>query len=162
MPVTPADLPHLARRFLGHLRARPLSPAEQLAAGRMLREPELSLFWGMARQDQRHSFDVAMAVVAAAPSDHELARAGLLHDVGKRHSTPGAIARSVATLIEMARLPLPPRYAAYRRHGPIGAAELEAAGAESIVVDFARHHPGPAPPGVDQGRWKILLDADRA
>lgn len=156
------DLPHLARRFFGVLRAAPLRPGEQARIAGWLHPSEAKLFWDQAPADQRHAFDVAMTVATARPGDAELVKAALLHDVGKRHVRLGAFGRSLATLMEMARLPLPARYRRYREHGALGAEDLVGIGLSGIIVEFARRHPGPAPHGVEPSRWQALLAADNA
>ena len=85
---------------------------------------------------------------------------GLLHDVGKRASRTGAVSRSIGTLFDSMGFPITSRMGAYRRHGSIGADELAGLGCDPLAVAFARHHPGPAPDGVDPTRWSVLLDAD--
>ena len=102
----------------------------------------------------------ARKLAAEFPQDRELVRAGLLHDVGKHRVRISAFGRTFATLADLAGLPLPARYRTYRNHGPIGATDLEAVGATGLVVDFARHHPGPPPADVDTTRWSALLAAD--
>ncbi len=110
--------------------------------------------------DQRHALDTAYAVARRLEGDEAAIRAGLLHDVGKRHSRAGSLARSAATILDALGLPLPAPWRTYRDHGPRGADELEAAGAELLVVAFARHHHGQPPPGIDPGIWRALTDAD--
>jgi hypothetical protein len=159
--VSPA-LPHLARRFFGVLVAAPLRPGEQAAAGALLRPAERGLFWGQPAADQRHGLECARAVQAACPGRRDLARAALLHDLGKRQAGLGAVGRSIATALAAARLPVPGRFAAYREHGPLGATELEAAGAEPLVAAFARHHHGERPAGIAAEDWDALRRADHA
>ena len=126
----------------------------------MLADREATLFWGQGGPDQRHALDVARRVLVKRPGDRAAARAALLHDVGKRAVGLGALQRSLATVMIRLGLPLGEGFRAYRDHGSIGARDLEAAGAEGLVVAFARHHPGPVPPDVDAEQWDVLLEAD--
>ena len=151
---------HLIRRFCGFLVARPLGPGEQASVHELLTATEATLFWDQQHQDQRHALEVAERVGAASGDDRAALRAALLHDVGKRHSRLGAVSRALATLLDAAGLPMPARFTAYRAHGPLGARELAGIGCEALVVQFARWHPGPAPAGVEAGRWETLVDAD--
>jgi hypothetical protein len=153
-------LAHLARRFFQVMAARPLAPAEQAEAADLLRPEETALFWSMAVADQRHAFDCARWVADRAPGRKDLIRAALLHDVGKRHAPLGLWRRSLVSGLELVGLPVPRRHAAYLAHGPVGARELESAGAEEVVVVFARDHHQPAPPGVDPSDWAVLSEAD--
>ena len=125
-----------------------------------LRPEEQAIFWGQGVADQRHGYQTARSVERRLPDDLEAVRAGLLHDTGKRHSTIGAVRRGVATVLGAARLPAPRSWRTYLDHGPIGSADLDAAGAGSLVVAFARYHPGPAPAGLDGERWRVLLESD--
>jgi hypothetical protein len=155
-------LPHLVRRFFAVLRSAPLGPMEQAAVAHLLRPAEWDLFWAQPRADRRHALECAQAVAAHRPGRVDLARAALLHDIGKRHAGLGALARSLATALGLLRLPRPARHAAYLGHGPAGAAELEAAGAESMVVAFARHHHTGRPEEIDAADWAELCRADRS
>lgn len=126
----------------------------------LLTAEEAGLFWRQQESDQRHALAVARWVLRLRPGDRVAGKAALLHDVGKRHSRLGPAARSLATVLDVLGLRMPRRWRMYRRHGPLGAADLEGLGCESIVVLFAAHHPGPAPAGVDEERWNALLQAD--
>lgn len=152
---------HLVRRFFGVLGAEPLQPGEQAWVASLLHPAEWALFWGQAAADQRHAFACARAVGAALPERDDLARAALLHDVGKRHAGLGALRRSLATTLGVLRLPVRGRLAAYLAHAATGAADLAAAGAEPLVVDFARYHHGPRPEGLPAADWDVLCRADR-
>ena len=110
--------------------------------------------------DQRHGLETARKLAAHSPDDLELIRAGLLHDVGKGTVRISAFGRTWATLGDLLGLPLPARYRNYRNHGPIGGTALAANGAEELVVAFATQHPAGPPPGFDQARWQLLLEAD--
>jgi hypothetical protein len=151
---------HLARRFFGHLRARPLSPVEQDRVAAVLEPETAHLFFRQAAPDQRHALEVAQRVSSARPDDREAFVAALVHDVGKAESAIGPVARSMATVIAALRLPLPDAWRRYRDHGALGAAALEAVGAPALAVAFARYHPGPPPPGVDPATWADLAHAD--
>lgn len=151
---------HLVKRFFGHVTAPGLTPNEQQSVHDRLDPVAAELFWAQSIADQRHAFEVAVAVDTALPGDDEAFVAALLHDVGKRHTALGALRRSIATVLDGAGLPMTTPMHRYRLHGPIGAAELSAAGFDGIIVAFAAHHPDPAPDGIDEERWQALLEAD--
>lgn len=156
-----ADLPHLVRRFLGHVTARPLSPAEQLQVRSDLADDRLAhLFFLQDPADQRHAVDVAAAFASTRPGDRQGVQAALLHDVGKCHARLGAVARSMATVFGAVGLPMPARWRSYLAHGSLGADDLAAAGAGALAVAFARYHPGDAPAGIPPDVWADLLAAD--
>ncbi|MFH1330327.1 MAG: hypothetical protein ABIJ48_06745 [Actinomycetota bacterium] len=157
-----AGLRHLARRFFGVLGAARLSPAEQVEVSRLLRPPERDLFWGQRPADQRHGLECARTALGRCPGRPDLARAALLHDVGKRLAGLGVAGRTMAAILGALRLPVKGRVAAYLGHGPAGAADLEAAGAEAVVVGFARHHHGSCPDDIPAADWEELCRADYA
>lgn len=126
----------------------------------MLSDAEARLFFRQQYQDQRHALIVAKRVLRRRPGDRQGARAALLHDIGKIGIRLGPVSRSIATVADALRIPLRGRYLRYRTHGPIGAQLLAAAGSPRFVVEFARLHPGPVAPGLDEGRWEALLSAD--
>jgi hypothetical protein len=156
-----AGLPHLVRRFGGVLRARPLRPAEQDEVAGMLAPGLAALFWAQQVADQRHGLECARAVLSSRPGRADLARAALLHDVGKRHAGLGTLARSLASGAAALRLPTRGRWAAYLRHGSLGAADLEARGADAREVAFARAHHATRPESFPAADWEALLRADR-
>jgi HD-like signal output (HDOD) protein len=151
---------HLVSRFFGHMTASGLTPQEQQQVHDRLDPVAAELFWAQSAADQRHAFNVAVGVDIALPGDDEAFAAALLHDVGKRHTALGALRRSIATVLDGAGLPMTAPMHRYRLHGPIGAAELSAAGFDGLIVAFAAHHPDPAPSGVEEERWRVLLAAD--
>lgn len=157
-----SDLGHLIARFFGHLFARRLDDAERQYVADHLNEAERILWWRQPVGDQRHALTAARHVSTIAPNNRSAIRAALLHDVGKRHCGLGAVGRSLATVVKILGLPRTARVRSYLDHGEIGARELEAAGAEAIVVDFARHHSVGTPPGADNELWDLLFAADRA
>ncbi len=149
---------HLAERFVGFLRATPLTPSEQLEVSRILPPRLRALFYRQRFEDQRHAFDVALRV----PDDPLLKQAALLHDVGKIDAHLGALGRTFATLWGLTSLPVWGRWRTYLAHPAIGAAILEAHGAAPTTVAFTRHHPGPPPPGFDPVAWETLAAADES
>ncbi len=154
-------LAHLSRRFYEVVTARALSVSEQAEVRHILDEAEHEPFFAQARADQRHAYDtlVRLRKVIDDPIAH---RAALLHDVGKAAPYIGPVRRVVATVLDAARLPLMGSLRAYRRHGALGAARLEALGCPALVVDFARRHPDPDPQGNDPALWAALLAADHS
>jgi hypothetical protein len=153
-------LVHLIRRFLQVVRARPLSPADQIEVTRLLYPREAPLFWSQPAVDQRHGLACARTLADTAPGRRDLVAAALLHDLGKRGPGLGPIGRSLASALALARIPTRGRLAAYLEHGPAGAAQLEAIGAEAIVVAYARHHHHQRPPEVSSVDWGLLAAAD--
>lgn len=151
---------HLARRFVGHLRAEPPGPDDQHFVHEHLDGVCADLFWLQSVPDQRHAIDVARRVSGARPNDSGAVKAALLHDIGKAEANIGAVARSIATVLASAGLPMTTSMRTYREHGQRGAAVLEEADCGSLAVAFARYHPGPVPSGTDPARWKALSDAD--
>ena len=127
-------LGHLTRRFFEVSRAGALRPEEQAEVAALLRDGEPALFWSQPAADQRHGLDAARYVASTSGHRKEVARAALLHDVGKRHASLGVVGRSLASGMALLHLPVPARLAAYLDHGAVGAAELEACGAEPEVV----------------------------
>jgi hypothetical protein len=151
---------HLVKRFFGYLRAEPPGPEDQRFVHQHLDGPCAELFWSQSPPDQRHAIDVARHVQATLPDDCGAIEAALVHDVGKRQASIGAVSRSIATILDAAGMPMTSRMRMYRDHGRRGAIDLEEAGCGSLAISFARHHPGSAPPGTDRTRWKVLIDAD--
>lgn len=148
---------HLAGRFFGAVLGKPLDPRQQDEVRQMLTSAEAELFFRQQPIDQRHAFDVARRVRAAVPGNDDAVAAALLHDVGKIHSHLGPVARSLATVMDMAHLPLRARWRAYRDHGALGADDLTAAGARSLAVALAA-----GTPAGDPEVWAALVAADNA
>jgi putative nucleotidyltransferase with HDIG domain len=152
---------HLVTRFFGVVTSSPLGPAAQDEVNRALTEQQATLFWSQAPIDQRHAYEVATRVRKKLGADSEAVKAALLHDVGKRHSNAGAIGRSLATVLDAMKLPLPGDWRRYRDHGVLGAVDLEQMGAGSLAVAFAR---GIVAEGdrIDPEVWTALIEADDA
>jgi hypothetical protein len=151
---------HLVGRFFGHLRAEAPGPEDQQFVHDHLRDACAGVFWTQGPADQHHAVTVARRVELLLGDDEEAIEAALLHDVGKRTANTGAITRSIATVLDAARLPMTVRMRAYRDHGAHGAVALQEAGCGSLAVAFAREHPAGPPDGVDPVRWDVLLEAD--
>ncbi len=148
------------RRAVGSVRAQPLTPREEAEVAGLLGERLAGLFWQQEPMDQRHGIDAARLVLARRPGSHQLARAALLHDIGKRHATLGVPGRIAATLLAIARVPVRGRMRVYLEHAERGARELEAAGADPITVAYARHQDGLRPDAIEPGAWALLKQAD--
>ena len=154
---------HLAGRFLDVTLARPLRPAEQSEVAALLRTgAERSMYWDQPRADQRHGLAAARLVRSSLPRRTDLARAALLHDVGKRRARLGPMGRSLATILGRLGIEGPSRFSDYLDHGRIAARELGRAGAEPLVVAFALHHHGDRPEEISREDWDLLQAADRA
>jgi len=151
---------HLVERFFGHLRAEAPGPVDQQYVHDHLRDACARVFWTQGHADQRHAVTVARRVEHLLGDDDEAIEAALLHDIGKRTANTGAITRSIATVLDAARLPMTAKMRAYRDHGPHGAGVLQEAGCGSLAVAFAREHPAGPPDDVDPVRWNALIEAD--
>jgi hypothetical protein len=146
---------HLARRFLGYVTSNPPNSDELDTVRTQLGADLFDLFIMMNPQDQRHAIEVAHRV-----EDDALVEAALLHDVGKSAAQVGAVGRSFTTIASAISIPVSGSWDLYLDHGEIGASMLEAAGADTITIAFARFHPGPPPPGVSPAQWHSLEEAD--
>ena len=160
MRAPPGRPVHLARRFFSTLRSHRPSPHDQLFVAGLVGPAEADLFWAQPPADQSHGVSSARAVLALRPDRRDLARAALLHDVGKRHARLGVIGRSIASGLALLRLPVRGRFARYLDHGAIGADDLAAIGADDLTIAFARHHHGAAPDEFAEGDWSALTAAD--
>ncbi|MGH9053515.1 MAG: hypothetical protein ACRDWX_10965 [Acidimicrobiia bacterium] len=153
---------HLAARLFEVAAARELSPREQAEVAGLLRPEESRCFWGQPAADQRHGLAAARHVLRAAPGRRDLARAALLHDVGKRHARLGPLGRSIASALAKVGLPAGRRGRLYLEHPALGAWDLWQVGAEALVVDFARRHHQEPPLEADLRDWALLRRSDRA
>ncbi len=150
---------HLTARFFDVVTAPPLDRRERTTVSGWLRGAnEETAFFGQSHADQRHGYSAALVVMRANPERIDLARAALLHDIGKRHAGLGPLGRVAASVAMRLRFPLRRRWALYRDHGPLAAAEL--AGAEPVVVEFARTHHGERPAAISPQEWDLLVRAD--
>jgi putative nucleotidyltransferase with HDIG domain len=157
----PGSLSHLSRRFFDVLFARRLGPDEEAVVRARLSAAEAGLFFKQGKADQRHGFHAMSVVEQAHPEMVSAMRAGLLHDLAKRHARLGAIGRTLATVLIKLGLPITARMRAYRDHGEMAARELSELGAEDLVIDFARNHHGSRPESISPELWDLLQDADQ-
>ncbi|MBT8202464.1 MAG: hypothetical protein KJO87_04070 [Acidimicrobiia bacterium] len=159
-PPSPAHVLHLVRRTLQSLRSRPLSPAEVSEVAGVLDGELAALFWSQPVIDQRHAYASARFVKSRRPGDDRLLQAALLHDIGKRHARLGVGGRILATVLALLRAPAPGRLGVYLDHPARGADDLAAAGADALVVAYARHQDDDRPAAIPEEAWAILKAAD--
>jgi len=156
----PGSFGHLATRFFDYLRATPLADEDKDTVMSILTAEEAQMFFDQSQKDQAHGFDAALVVLESGRSTEEILRAALLHDVGKRNAGLGVLGRVVASVLIKLGLPLTKRFKLYRDHGLVGAADLEAAGSPSLVVEFARAHHSSRPSVLSEEDWALLQSAD--
>lgn len=159
-PFTPSHALHLMRRTWGSLRAVPLTPREEAEVAGLLDDQLAAIFWDQPVIDQRHGIDAAHLVLEARPGHLELARAALLHDVGKRHARLGIAGRIAATMLAVVHLPAPGRLGVYLDHADLSARDLVAAGAGEVTIDYARSQDGARPHSLSPAEWALLKEAD--
>ena len=121
---------------------------------------EAGAYFAQAEHDQRHGLNAARHVASLQPGRKDLVRAGLLHDIGKRHAHLGPIGRSLASAYCKFGGRPRGRWRQYMAHGPAGGEELHALGAEPIVIAFAEHHHGGRPASISSADWALLQAAD--
>jgi cell wall-associated NlpC family hydrolase len=161
------EAPHLARRFVRALRPPTPGPADEAWVRSLLRPQEHALWAAQATVDRAHTIAVARAVArdaataaVAGPPPGWLVPAALLHDVGKADAALGPIGRALATGLELVGLDRAPgRLGRYLRYPETGAAQLRAAGADPLVVDWAREHHAPPASWTVPAPWAALLAA---
>jgi hypothetical protein len=171
-----ARVTHLATRFAGSLRPRPVSDADVAWVRGVLTEAEADVWEEQGRADQAESLAVARrAQEALAVDGGPFLAAALLHDVGKTRSGLGTFGRSLATLVggvvghrrarswATTKRGWRRRFGLYIGHDEVGAGELRQAGARTEAVEWAaiHHRPegwasGTIPPEV----CTILAQAD--
>ena len=156
-------------QFLRAVGARPSAADRALLAGFLSRE-ERRLFERTSPRDQFHHVETLRLLSRKGPPSRELARAALLHDVGKGyirlHERVLYVllhAASPALLDRLAPRNGPgPLGALYRtrHHAAVGAELLRRLGADPRLVELvARHHD---PPGDDVELAALIAADDEA
>ena len=157
------------RQFLRALGARP-SPADRAVVAGYLSPWEQRLFERTSARDQFHHVETLRLLSRDGPPSHALARAALLHDVGKGYIR---LYERVLYVLLHASAPalldrLAPRNgpgplgALYRtrHHAAVGAELLRRLGADPRLVELvARHHD---PPGDDVELAALIAADDEA
>ncbi len=140
-------LGHLAARFSGSLRARPLGADDLSFVRTSLTPGELACWERLGRADRAESVATAWAATRMLGPDAEprWVAAALLHDVGKAETSLGTLARAGATVLaacaghDRAR-----RWSnaagRYVGHDDLGAEALRRAGARPEAVTWAGAH----------------------
>jgi putative nucleotidyltransferase with HDIG domain len=140
-------LGHLAVRFAGSVRARPLDRADLAFVRHHLRPGELACWERLGPADRAESLATARATLGALGPDPDPAwvAAALLHDVGKAETRLGSLGRAWATLAAglaghgRARA-WPNAVGRYVNHDELGAQRLRQAGARAEAVVWAAAH----------------------
>ena len=154
------------RQFGRALGARP-SPGDLALLDRWLTQAERRLFFATAPRDQHHHLETLHLLRRRGDPSPALARAALLHDIGKgrirlheRVLYVLLVAAAPRLLRRLTLRPGPgPLAALYRtrHHACVGAELLQRLGAEPRVVALvARHHDSPG----DDGELWALVEAD--
>lgn len=142
-------------QFVGALRPN-LHAHERAAVRRILGQRLYALFESMGLRDQRHCYDVYLALQHRGCSDRDLLAAALLHDAGKGRMAGGPVRlwHRVAYVILAATAPsllhrLTRRegggLATLHRHAEVGAQLAQSLGASPRIVEAIRQHEDPAP-----------------
>lgn len=150
------DAPHRAAALLART-ARAFVPVlarpDDAFAAAWLTGAERALFERMDPRDRDHGCRVARRLLAAHPdAPPTWVRAALLHDVGKAQAPYRAWERVALHLARRWRASARPPTSAWARalerdraHPAVGAALLEAAGSEPLVVALVAGHHRPEP-----------------
>jgi hypothetical protein len=162
---------HLARRFVGSLRPRPLDEADLALVHGALRPEELACWERLGPADRAESLATARATIGALGPDVVDPRwvaAALLHDVGKAETALGPLGRTAATLAGAIAGAGRARewsnaVGRYVNHDELGAARLRTAGARAEASAWAAVHHRPErwpATGIPPRICEILAAAD--
>ena len=141
------------RRFVWSIGGGEPDPDDEAWLVGQLSTAEAELYEAMSANDRRHAV-LGARLVADRPRDVVVAAA--LHDVGKTPARLGTLGRVGATLAGLVPLRWGGRVGRYLDHAEVGAAMLEAAGSDPLVVAWAREHHLPP------RRWTVPPDVGRA
>jgi putative nucleotidyltransferase with HDIG domain len=181
------NLPRFFRRVFYRIRQFLLAVTSSITDDNMafarnhLTIPEMALFELLPHDEQKHSIVIAKKMLALAHGSalrHDkrvLAKAGLLHDVGKSAVRLGIMDRSLLVIIRRALRPVYNglaekgraentglvyrKFYVHREHGKIGAEVLRKAGTEERVVSIVEGHDAP-PKNDDPVELKFLRKID--
>lgn len=132
-----------------------VSAEERAQLDTWLSQPQVALFDGMHRADQRHGLDVAAALRAEGRRDRELLLAALLHDCSKGpgvrlpHRVAWSLSERYGERVEHAFARLPGFGAAFERlrdHAADSARLASEAGCSERTVELIRHQADPLDP----------------
>lgn len=127
---------HLARRWWGTVRARPLDEVDLAWVRDVLSPSEGELWQSMDWRDRTHSYIVARRFESLIGPGAERRRAALaaalLHDVGKVQSHLSTIERVAATVLRGGS----ERFRAYLNHEAIGVELCRQAGSEPETLEL--------------------------
>lgn len=141
---------HLARRFFGSLRPRPLDELDRVWVRSQLTAAEHGVFGLLGAADRAEALATARRLAAALrdtahEGDTRWTAAALCHDVGKSVAALGPVGRALATAAGALPGVRPGgRAGAYLAHAEIGARLLADAGARPETVAWAAAHHDPA------------------
>ena len=160
------------RQCLVRMKASDAAVARETAQ-RVLPEAACRLFEAMSPGDQIHALCVYRAVGGAEATSADVARAALLHDVGKAGGRLTIPRRALIVLLErlggdlLERLALAEptswRYPFYvhLHHAALGASRCKQAACSSLTVALVRNHELPVERAADDSRLKEALMALR-
>jgi integrase len=158
--------PNKIRQFVRYMSGR-VTAAEHEELGIWLTAPQLALFQGMHRADQRHGLDVVDALRRSGHSNPDLLVAGLLHDAGKGRNVRvwHRVAWSLSERYGSGEAGLLARFHGFRhafatlaQHAQRSAEMALAAGCTPLTAELIRHQAEP----TDSELGTALLLADEA
>jgi len=162
-----------AKQFIERLHA--VVPERDLEAVRGVLSPEeYALFAGMPVGDQQHAICVWRALTWPEECPEALARAALLHDVGKVGGGLNLLVRSACVVLDALAHPTLRRLAAddpgsrrypfhvYLAHGALGAELCRQADSPKEVVALVHYHDAVDPPEMNATLREMLAALQRA